>query len=43
MRLVTEGHELTTSMIARVRNYAAIDSGVAEPIHVFGAAPAAAG
>lgn len=39
LRLVTKGHQLTTSLVARVRNYAAIAPGVAEPIHVFVVVP----
>lgn len=35
LKLVPKGNHLTVSMIARLENYAAMESGLAEPLHVF--------
>lgn len=35
LKLVPKGNHLTVSMIARLENYAAMESGIAEPLHVF--------
>jgi hypothetical protein len=35
LKLVPKGNHLTVSMIARLENYAAMEAGIAEPLHVF--------
>lgn len=35
LKLVPKGNQLTVSMIARLENYAAMEAGIAEPLHVF--------
>jgi response regulator RpfG family c-di-GMP phosphodiesterase len=35
LKLVAKGHELTDTVLARLRSYAAMASGVTEPVHVY--------